>query len=193
MQDYLPSSCPHCPNVSFDSSKGQKVLEHIRSHILHDEHIDRSLEPCGLCLRSYPGCEFYLQKAKGRDGNWSVNSKKSKCPNLIRFSYGIPEAPTQSSPSSNVPLHCDLCSKSDPAIWRYNFEQHFARAHPKVPTGKYRHIWDLTKFETTEMAKTWKKVVKNRNSQPKRHSNKGKGKRPLEISEAHTSRLALVP
>jgi len=115
------SDCPRCsPTVTLDLAQGQRVLEHIGSHILYDPTVIQSIEPlCGLCLRPAQLCQFYLEKGKGAKGN------------------GIAAESTASSPCSNVPIHCPICPQTDPAIkyerlWKLsNFERSKSR--------KFRH------------------------------------------------------
>ncbi|KZP23238.1 hypothetical protein FIBSPDRAFT_737876, partial [Athelia psychrophila] len=178
--------CPRCkPTVTFDLSQPQRVLEHIASHILHDIAIDRDLEACGLCLRPSPQCQLQLQKPKGCNGNPAVNINASSCPNLIKFQYKVAAHSSPSSPCSNVPISCPLCSA---VIWRYNLCVHFRKQHQSsLHLPQYTAIWTLSNIETYEMAKIWKerhkKVIK-------RGRKKVVAPR-LRISEAHSSRLTL--
>jgi len=110
------SDCPRCsPTVVLDLSQGQRVLEHIGSHILYDPTVIQSTEPlCGLCLRPSQMCQFYLAKGKGANGNLRINQKTSKgCLVKMNYSYGIAAESTASSPCSNVPIHCPICSTTD--------------------------------------------------------------------------------
>ena len=105
------SDCPQCsPTVTLDLSQGQRVLEHIGSHILYDPAVIQSIEPlCGLCLRQSQLCQFYLAKGKGANGNLRINQKTSKgCLVKMNYSYGIAAESTTSSPCSNVPIHCPI-------------------------------------------------------------------------------------
>ncbi|KAF8152359.1 hypothetical protein B0H34DRAFT_724881 [Crassisporium funariophilum] len=111
------------PTVTLDLSQGQRVLEHIGAHVLHDPSLDRSMPLCGLCLRPSPMCQFFLKKGKGAHAS------------------GVASESTASSPCSNVPIHCPLCPKSDPAIWRYFFRIHFQQKHPNAPLAQYENIW----------------------------------------------------
>ncbi|KAJ7468833.1 hypothetical protein B0H11DRAFT_1731985 [Mycena galericulata] len=58
--------CPKCdPPVPLTFNNPQKILEHNGAHILFDESIEESDQPCGLCLRPYPICTFELRKTAG--------------------------------------------------------------------------------------------------------------------------------
>ena len=177
------SDCPRCsPTVVLDLSQGQRVLEHIGSHILYDPAVIRSTGPlCGLCLRPSQMCQFYLAKGKGANGNLRINQKASKgCLIKMNYSYGIAAESTASSPCSNVPIHCPICSKTDPAIWKYFMKVHFQEKHKTLDLTKYKHLWELSHFERSEMKKIWVK----RGKVTTRHIKKSKIP-PLVISENH--------
>src|ERR1700690_570111 len=139
----ISGTCPNCvPTVILDSTTGQCILQHIGAHLLYDSKVDRASSPCGLCLRPSPMCQFFLKKGKGAKGSIKLNTAMSKgCPNLIKFSYSIAEKSTKSSPCSNVPIPCPLCSKSDPAVWLYNMGHHMKHLHLLAQVSKYKHIW----------------------------------------------------
>ncbi|KAJ7138357.1 hypothetical protein C8R44DRAFT_533169, partial [Mycena epipterygia] len=111
------NTCPLCPpNTPLDPHQGQQVLAHMAAHILFDPDLDRSTEPCGLCLNPAPMCEWYLTTS----GKKKVHEKRTKCPHAgITFTYSTVMNSTASSPSSNVPVDCALCGIKQPAIWRY--------------------------------------------------------------------------
>ena len=111
------SDCPRCsPTITLNLSQGQRVLEHIGSHILYDLVVIQSIEPlCGLCHRPSQLCQFYLEKGRGANGNLRIDQKTSKrCPVKMNYSYGIAAESTASSPCSNVPIHCPICPKPTP-------------------------------------------------------------------------------
>ncbi|KAJ7598326.1 hypothetical protein C8J56DRAFT_1091577 [Mycena floridula] len=175
-------TCPSCP-FKFDLTQGQRVLEHIGSHVLYDQTLDRSSEPCGLCLSPDPLCRIYLTKSKGRNGATKVDMAKSECRNLIKFNYSVAAKSEGSSFCSNVPMQCSLCPHKTPAVWRYNGREHMEKKHPKVPVGDYDKRWTLTAYEKAEMLKGWK----NRTKKPTARTTT---KRKLKISEAHSSSMA---
>ncbi|KAI0258075.1 hypothetical protein BC834DRAFT_801297, partial [Gloeopeniophorella convolvens] len=181
----LTLCCPHCtPEVDFTSMSGQRVLEHIGSHILHDPAVDRNIEPCGLCLRSYGVCQIYLRKNKGRHGNPKIDKDRSSCPSTVKFSYATAAKSSSSSPCSNVPLACPVCPSNSPAVWRYNLRAHFLRLHPSIPLQSYSHLWTLADSETTEMATIWKNRLRQSDRSRKKKANNAR----LTISDAHSSR-----
>ena len=131
-----------------------------------------SIEPlCGLCLCPMQLCQFYLAKGKGVNGNLRINQKTSKgCLMKMTYSYGIAAESTASSPCSNVPIHCPLCPKADPAIWKYFMKVHFEEKHKNLTLTGYEHLWKLSHFERSEMKKIWvrrgkvmKRTKKNEN------------------------------
>jgi hypothetical protein len=83
----------------------------------------------------------------------------------VKYSYGVAAESTPSSPCSNVPTTCALCSSSAPAVWKYFLKAHFQEAHKSVPASKYEHLWKLSNFEMAEMKKIW---VKRKNEIVKR-------------------------
>ena len=45
------SDCSRCgPAVSLNWTNGQRILEHMGAHVLHDSMFDNSEKLCGLCL-----------------------------------------------------------------------------------------------------------------------------------------------
>ncbi|EDR14469.1 uncharacterized protein LACBIDRAFT_305052 [Laccaria bicolor S238N-H82] len=179
--------CPQCsPTIILNLSQGQRVLEHIGVHILYDPAVLQSMSLCGLCLRPAPLCQFFLAKGKGANGNIRIDQKASRgCLMKLNFSYGIAAVSTSSLPCSNVPIHCELCLKVDPAIWRYFMKAHFQEKHPNTPFTKYEHIWTLSKFERSEMKKIWGKRTKVTIKRAK--------KLTLQISENHHTQIPLSP
>lgn len=181
------SDCPRCsPTVTLDLTQGQRVLEHIGSHILHDPGVIRSIEPlCGLCLRPSQMCQFYLSKGKGAKGKPRINQKALKgCLIKINYSYGKAAQSTATSPCSNVPIHCPVCPKTDPAIWKYFMKVHFDEKHQSLPLTKYSHLWELSNFEKSEMSKIWgkrRKVTAKRTKKSKLP--------PLVVSENHRAQI----
>ena len=177
------SDCPQCsPTVTLNLSQGQHVLEHIGSHILYDPTVIRSIEPlCGLCLRPTQLCQFYLAKGKGANGNLRINQKQSKgCLIKITYSYGTAAESTASLLCSNMPIHCPLCPKTDPAIWKYFMKVHFEEKHKNSTLTRYKHLWTLSNFERSEMKKIWA----NRGKVTTKHTKKSKIP-PLTILEDH--------
>src|SRR5258708_12352346 len=88
------NSCPHCHALTKNTPK---LLAHITAHILHDTTVDQSSEPCGLCLKPSPLCQWVLQMNKGAI---EIDFVNSICPRLTKFSYGPPSTPSQTNPST---------------------------------------------------------------------------------------------
>lgn len=182
-------ACPYCksPTISLDLGKGPRLLEHFGAHVLFDQNINRVDEPCGLCLRPAALCLYYLKKGKGVKGKLKVDKERTRsCPIKSTFAYTVASTSTPSSPCSNVPVLCPLCSKLEPAVWRYNLSYHFNAVHPNADLRKYTHLWKLSKFETDEMKKIWddrQRVVVKR---PRKTKNL-----TLVVSEAHRSQIPI--
>lgn len=121
------AECAQCvPSVKLDLSQGQRVLEHIGAHILFDAKIDRAAEPCGLCLRPPHQCKWFVVKGRGSKANMRVDNERS---------------------CSNVPLRCPLCSRAEPAVWRYNLHQHIIAVHPTSSPADYSDLWTISDTE----------------------------------------------
>lgn len=106
----------------------------------------------------------------------------------MTYSYGIAAESTASSPCSNVPIHCPLCPKADPAIWKYFMKVHFEEKHKNLTLTGFEHLWKLSHFERSEMKKIWArrgKVVTKRTKKSKIA--------PLTISDDHRARIPANP
>lgn len=183
--------CPRCPNVDLPRDSGQKVLAHMGAHILCDSNIDRALQPCGFCLRPSPICSFYLRKTTGGSG-LQIDLKASKgCINSSRIQYKKASESTASSPCSNVPIQCPLCSSSSPAVWKYNFAAHFATSHPNTSPTRYANLYEIPEAEKYGMKSHWKQIKTAKLAPSSAKSKKATAPVPLKISAAHSSRLAL--
>jgi hypothetical protein len=179
-------ACPKCqPCITSNSFICQHVVEHIAAHLLHDTSVDRSVEPCGLCLRPAPLCKIVLKKTKGRTGNLAIDMKSSLCPNLVKFLIMTAAKCSDTSPCTNHPMHCPYCPKTSPAVWSYTFRYHMLCIHPAVPLDKHRSIWTTSKLEKDRMRQVWEHRLK----QPKVCSKMQHT--PLVISDTHHAQLAL--
>ncbi|KAH8989846.1 hypothetical protein EDB83DRAFT_2480927 [Lactarius deliciosus] len=185
VREFNTHECPACePPVQLNTVNGQRVLAHIGSHVLHDPTLDKSGEPCGLCLRPANTCIIHLMRRSGRNYQWTLKySGIVPCPNATNFSYSAAMVSSESSPCSNVPLQCPYCPDGSPAVWRYNMRLHFRLRHQGVDATRHEDLWKITAGEADAMAEIWT----NRLKQPKRRG-KGKQKAPLKVSEAHSSR-----
>ncbi|KAF8176492.1 hypothetical protein BJ912DRAFT_857405 [Pholiota molesta] len=180
----VTDQCPMCdPPVALDRKKGQRVLEHMAAHILFDPKIDRSILPCGLCLRPSPACTFYLKKTKGAK-TVQVDEQKSTCANFVSYNYATAEVSSNSSPASNVPMRCPLCVSSAPAIWRYNLEHHIRIMHKAASPSAHEDLWKLGGEEIMKLKEVWEKRHKGKKVRA------GKGPTEFQVSEAHSSRMA---
>ncbi|KAH9012687.1 hypothetical protein EDB85DRAFT_1877606 [Lactarius pseudohatsudake] len=132
--EFNTHECPACePPVQLNTANGQCVLAHIGSHILHDPTLDKSGEPCGLCLRPANTCIIHLMRRSGRNYQWTLKySGIVPCPNVTNFSYSAAMVSSKLSPCSNVPLQCPYCPDGSPAVWQYNMRLHFRRRHQGV-------------------------------------------------------------
>src|ERR1700678_4026763 len=109
-------------------------------------------------MRPLPLCQFYVAKGKGAHGKLRINQKISKgCLIKVNYSYSVAAESTASSPCSNLPVHCPICPKTDPAVWKYFMKVHFEEKHKALNLTKYEHLWKLSTFEGSEMRKIWAK------------------------------------
>ncbi|KAH9177133.1 hypothetical protein EDB89DRAFT_1845486, partial [Lactarius sanguifluus] len=142
MQESSMHKCPACtPPVQLNATNGQHVLVHIASHILHDLTVDKSQEPCGLCLQPANICTIYLTK----HSRWNYQPTVKymgivPCPNATNFSYSAAMVSSESVPCSNIPLQCPYCPDGSPAVWRYNMQQHFRHRHQGVDIAKHEDL-----------------------------------------------------
>jgi len=175
--------CTLCtPTVTLDLSQNQRILEHAAAHILHDPKVEKSTEPCGLCLRPSPLCCLFLKKGKGASRTLKVD-KYTGCLIKPSFSYGVASESSRSSPCSNVPIACPLCpAKDTPAVWKYNMKYHMQKMHSTATLSTHEHLWKLSNFEIVEMKAIW---AKRHNVVIKRSK---KSKAPeLIVSDTHRS------
>ncbi|KAI0026607.1 hypothetical protein K488DRAFT_24207, partial [Vararia minispora EC-137] len=157
--------CTYCnPPYPLDNKSGPFIIEHMSTHILHDRrHINREMEPCGLCLRSHEACQaqprqIYLTKRQGKHGSVIIDWARSCCPNLTLFSYAKAAQSHKGFPCSNVPLQCPLCDTGSPAVWCYNLQYHLARIHPNINSESLSlcKLWRLSSNELAHMKDVWK-------------------------------------
>lgn len=172
------------PTVALDLSQNQCILEHAAAHVLHDPTVEKTMEPCGLCLRPVPLCQIFLKK--GKSTNWTLKiDKYMGCSIKPSFSYGVASDSSASSPCSNVPIVCPLCpAKDTPAVWKYNMKDHIQNVHKTVTLSNYEHLWKLSNFEIMEMKNIWAK----QHNVPIKRPKKSKVP-PLIVSDMHRSHI----
>jgi hypothetical protein len=102
----------------------------------------------------------------------------------VKYSYSVAAESSTSSPCSNVPIACPLCSNTASAVWKYSMKAHFQETHKSTLISKYEHLWKLSNFETAEMKKIW---AKRKNVVVKR-TKKSKVP-PLVVSEDHRAHI----
>ena len=155
--------CSKCgPRTGIDHSNGQRMLEHMGAHILYDSTISRNLEVCDLCLRPAPMCTIYLKKGHGGSKGDGIDMNRS-----------------ESTPCTNIPIHCPICRPKQPVVSRYSFDAHFRGQHDLAPAD-FPIQEQLSASETNGLKVIWK----NRFQIPKKRNLKKKAL-PLVISTAH--------
>ncbi|KAJ7635858.1 hypothetical protein B0H17DRAFT_1149654 [Mycena rosella] len=84
--------------------------------------------PCGFCGESgHAACNIYIQVKKD-----SVKCTTNCCL-ATNIKYAFAECGSDNTPCRNIPIHARgrEGSKSQPAQWQYNMEEHLARDHPE--------------------------------------------------------------
>ncbi|SJL10364.1 uncharacterized protein ARMOST_13750 [Armillaria ostoyae] len=153
--DAAVKKCTYCqPPVALPPSN-MRLLEHMGAHILYDKNIDRSLEPCGSCLRPSPACSFYLKGSSGTVSDMRVDQKRSVCINKVSFRYKVAAASPSTSLCSNIPVMCPECPPKAPAVWKYNMPSHMERKHPHVPQNALSEEWAVSDLEMDLMKNIW--------------------------------------
>ncbi|KAJ7485959.1 hypothetical protein FB451DRAFT_1128215 [Mycena latifolia] len=180
--------CTKCdPPVPLSLKNKQTILQHNAGHILFDPTIRRSDQPCGLCLRPFPMCTFYLTTGQGTDSARQVDWKRSTCLRRLPFSMAAAMRWSAQSPCTNYlipcPLQCGL------AIWTYNIEAHYrSTRHGLKSLGNVVIPYKMAPLEESSI----RLLHNNRQTYQKPRRLKGNAARPpLATSDAHSSRLAL--
>jgi hypothetical protein len=75
----ISHECTTCIPPAALPKQAPRVLEHMAVHILFDPSIDRSAEPCGLCLHPSPLCVYHLKKGKGAGASEQVDFTRTTC------------------------------------------------------------------------------------------------------------------
>ncbi|KAF8884585.1 hypothetical protein CPB84DRAFT_1750390 [Gymnopilus junonius] len=149
--DIRSGDCPRCsPTVTLDLTQGQRVLEHMGAHILHDPSFDdQQLSPL---------CQFFLKKGKGANGRLGINAALSKGCHMKLLPH-VQTAHPMSALSQNRSCNLALLSANT-----------LPREASNAPLLKYDNLWKLSDFETSEMKKIWAKrqvIMVTRTRKPK--------------------------
>lgn len=124
------ADCSMCgSSITLNWNNMQHILEHMGTHILHDLKLNASEEQFGLCLRPAPMCQIYVKNGCGVKGRYSVDQKKSNCPNMVFFNYGNTATSSEASPCLNVPSICPLCPTGSPSVQTYSLHAHYRECH----------------------------------------------------------------
>ncbi|KAK6988817.1 hypothetical protein R3P38DRAFT_3442955 [Favolaschia claudopus] len=101
--------CTKCyPSVSISKKNYQRVLEHNGAHILYDDMLPATVEPCGLCLRPFPMCNFVFQKTTGTTSARQIDWTRSTCLNPLKFQMAAAMKSSENSPCTNHLIQCPL-------------------------------------------------------------------------------------
>ncbi|KAK7024706.1 hypothetical protein R3P38DRAFT_3532308, partial [Favolaschia claudopus] len=178
--------CTKCyPSVKISKKNYQRVLEHNGAHILFDESLPATVEPCGLCLRPFPMCKFVFQKTTGTTSARQIDWTRSTCLNPLKFQMAAAMKSSEKSPCTNHLIQCPL--QCEMVIWTYNLATHYRAHHLLQTTVNIGTVYQTGSSEREWMRKIWE----NRQNQPTVRKMKNKKvKTPLVISDAHRSVMA---
>ncbi|KAJ6483510.1 hypothetical protein C8R47DRAFT_1132450 [Mycena vitilis] len=178
--------CNKCsPAVPVSLKNKQLILQHNGAHILFDPSIRRSDEPCGLCLRPFPLCTFFLTAGTGTDSARQIDWKSSTCLRRLTFSMAAAMKWSPASPCTNYLIRCPL--QCGTIIWTYNIEAHCRSArHGLVSLNNVGLPYATSTQELSAMKKLWK----NRQNYPRTRFSSNISRPALRTSDAHSSRLA---
>ncbi|KAJ6598750.1 hypothetical protein B0H10DRAFT_1668216, partial [Mycena sp. CBHHK59/15] len=195
--DVNPGICSKCsPAVTLEAN-GQRILEHMGSHILFDPtHSSSVQQPCGACLRPFPQCALHFKPRRGTSAARQVDWARSTCGNPFSFNMAYASVSKDADPPcSNVPVQCSLCEEHKPLIWTYNLAAHWRDAHNRTagPFTYRSSDKNAAPIEYKISANKFKWMeIKWKNRFSKSKSTKPKPKRSvLLISDAHRSSMAL--
>ncbi|KAF6759684.1 hypothetical protein DFP72DRAFT_806227, partial [Ephemerocybe angulata] len=176
------SSCSLCvPAVPIDPSP-PRILEHMGADILLDSKVDRSTEPCGMCGLPAQQCRYVVVKERGSKASNHVDWKRTVgCARPVNFSCKRALEYSDSSPCTNVPLVCPLCTTDDPAVWRYNLRNHLEQKHSTEAVIRYASLWTLSEDEVAGMKRIWRDRRRSKATYTK------KAPVLLTVSDAHRS------
>lgn len=160
---------------------GPAIIHHMGAHILHDQRLTDADNPCGLCLNTGSRCVIRFVTRSKTD---QIDMANSRCPNLYKIQLKTAAKFSRKSPCTNIPLRCPLCPKQSDCIWKYNMRAHLENQHPSVNITIYNDLFAVKDEEVVLM-----KAI--RLAKPRTSKKKAKQSRVLEISEGHSSRLAL--
>ncbi|KAF8269210.1 hypothetical protein EI94DRAFT_1575002, partial [Lactarius quietus] len=151
--------CPMCrPAFPWDINKTHKVLEHVATHLLFDNALDITKEPCRLCMHPSPLCSFYLQNGKGAGSALQIDKRMSHCPNFIGWLfYLVAATESTTSPCTNVPVACPLCPSTLAAVWKYNMKSYLAWIHPSTEGSDFHNAYMISKSEKSALKMLWDK------------------------------------
>ncbi|KAJ7036429.1 hypothetical protein C8F04DRAFT_894169, partial [Mycena alexandri] len=174
--------CTKCdPPVSFSLKNKQLILQHNGAHILFDPSINRSDQPCGLCLRPFPVCNFVLTSGQGTDSARQVNWKLSSCLRQLSFSMAAAMKWSLKSPCTNYLIFCPL--RCGLVIWTYNIEAHYRSPRHGLASLTNTPIpYTMAAQESAGMME----IYQNRRVQPQPRNIKQKSQPPLITSDRHS-------
>ncbi|KAJ7263644.1 hypothetical protein B0H12DRAFT_1012325 [Mycena haematopus] len=179
--------CTKCyPPVPIQKKNYQRVLEHNGAHILFDESLKAVDQPCGLCLRPFPMCEFFFVKKSGTAAARQIDWARSTCLDPLKFQMAAAMKSPENSPCTNYLLLCPLQCGS--LVWTYTLTAHYHSNHKLKSLTNIPAVYIMADLELARMRTVWK----NRQIYPKPRPMKSKQpKAPLLISDAHRSVNAL--
>jgi hypothetical protein len=159
---------------------------HMGMHILHDDDLKNVADPCGFCLALGPLCSVRLKKGHGRKVGMQIDVHNSRCQhnNQVKLSLDSFAKLTATTPCTNIPLQCPICPAVSDAVWKYNLESHLKTVHPTASITQYKDLYEITKSESVALKRLF-------NSKPRWTAKRIRDLGNINVSEAHSSRVAL--
>ncbi|KAJ7172778.1 hypothetical protein C8R43DRAFT_819735, partial [Mycena crocata] len=177
--------CTRCdPAVPLLLKNKQLILQHNGAHILFDPKVPRADQPCGLCLRPFPLCQFFLSRGSGTDSTRQIDWKRSTCLRPLTFSMAAAQKWSETSPCTNYLVPCPL--QCGHGIWTYNLEAHLRSVRHGLQTLANINMGYIMAPRELELMRT---VFDGRQNYPRPRPLKGKKKTALVESAAHSSTL----
>ncbi|KAJ7699177.1 hypothetical protein B0H16DRAFT_1349276, partial [Mycena metata] len=193
IEEDLRSCCNDCtPAVLLNLTKGQCVLEHVAAPQLYDPKSNHEHGRCGLCNSPAATCVFFLIKGRGSGAAYSIDWEQSRCAQEVHFQYAVTTKskidgkthPVPMFPSSAPPANHSSPKKAAP--WKHNLPSYFQNFHKLENPVTWPMNMTISDEEKSALKVIWDNI-----HQPAKPRKSCKARKPMKISEAHSTNLAL--
>ena len=128
--------CNFC-NKMFARSR---MVQHIGQHIVRkDSKIEENHNTCGYCGKS-GNCSISIVT------NNKTDSPYSKCTNFYKFSIVAASHSSKTSPCTNRPVKCNICSEIN---WTFNMTIHYKTFHPTCNSTEFITLSEIAVLKET--------------------------------------------